>query len=89
MMDLVKAQREEMERYQQEMRALHERSTPAEDPRPKLPKPTLKKLEVTDNIEDFLAMFERVATQQGWPEGVGPPKWLGYSLTRQWQCTHP
>lgn len=38
--------------------------------RPKLPKPSLKKVEVTDDIKDYLAMFERVATQQRWPEGV-------------------
>ena len=33
-----------------------------------MPKPTLKKLEETDDIENYLETFERVATQHHWPE---------------------
>ena len=36
----------------------------------KLPKPTLQKLAPQDNVEHFLATFERIATQQGWPLDV-------------------
>ena len=33
----------------------------------KPPTPTLQKLSASDDIESYLAMFERVARQQGWP----------------------
>ena len=36
----------------------------------RLPKPTLQKLGPDDDIEHFLATFERIAKQQGWPEEV-------------------
>ena len=39
-------------------------------PKTKLPKPTLQKLTQTDNVEHFLATFERIGEQQKWPEDV-------------------
>ena len=38
--------------------------------KPKLPKPTLQKLGDKEDIENFLSSFERIATQQQWPENV-------------------
>ncbi len=40
----------------------------AGEARYKLPKPTLKKLEESDDIENFLETFEWVATQHKWPK---------------------
>ena len=37
---------------------------------PKLPKPTLQKLDHSDDIKHYIAMFERIAQQQKWPEDV-------------------
>ena len=36
----------------------------------KPPRPTLQKLSSSDDVESYLDMFERVARQQGWPEGI-------------------
>ena len=36
----------------------------------KLPKPMLQKLGDTDDIEHFLAAFERIAKQHSWPKDV-------------------
>ena len=36
----------------------------------KLPKPTLQKLGDQDDIEHFMATFERIAKQQDWPKKV-------------------
>ena len=36
----------------------------------KLPKPTLQKLDAKEDIEHFLATFERIAQQQKWPKAV-------------------
>ena len=41
-----------------------------EDKKPSLPKPTLQKMTEAENVENFLDMFEKVATQQGWPKEV-------------------
>lgn len=41
-----------------------------EDTKPRLPKPTLQKMTEGENVENFLDMFEKVATQQGWPKEV-------------------
>ena len=58
--------------HEQEMRALKDgRKEGTEDSsKVKLPKPTLQKLASTDNVEHFLATFERIATQQKWPKEV-------------------
>ena len=37
---------------------------------PKLPKPTLQKLDPCDDIEHYIAKFERITQQQKWPEDV-------------------
>ena len=37
---------------------------------PKIPKPSLQKLTAEDDVEHFLAVFERVAKQQKWSESV-------------------
>ena len=37
---------------------------------PKLPKPTLQKLDPSDDIEHYIATFERIAQQQKWPEDM-------------------
>ena len=36
----------------------------------KVPKPTLRKLEEGENIENYLDTFERIAGQQRWPMAV-------------------
>ena len=58
--------------HEQEMKALtEERKEGIEDSsKVKLPKPTLQKLTPTDNVERFLATFEKVAAQQRWLKGV-------------------
>ena len=38
--------------------------------KPRLPKPTLQKMSEGENVENFLEMFEKVATQQQWPKDV-------------------
>ena len=67
---MVRAQQEEQCAYRQEMEELRRREVAErrEETRYKLPKPTLKKLEETDDIENYLETFERVATQHHWPE---------------------
>ena len=58
--------------HEQEMRTLKESKgiETEESPKTKLPKPTLQKLTQTDNVENFLATFERIAVQQKWPKNV-------------------
>ena len=65
MRDLLERQKEEHRREIQELRARGEAGE-----RVKLPKPTLQKFQPTDDIENFLATFERVAKQQKWPKEV-------------------
>ena len=45
--------------------------------RVKPPKPTLQKLTPSDDIESFIDLLERVATQQGWPVDVWPTQLAG------------
>ena len=40
------------------------------DSKPRLPRPMLQKLTADDDIESYLQMFERVATQQNWPKDI-------------------
>ena len=70
LLDMMEQQRLAHER---EMKALKDTQPKEEmgDPaKAKLPKPTLQKLTATDNVEHFLATFERIATQQKWPKEV-------------------
>ena len=69
---VIEQQRKEMEALREEMSALLKKATEPtlHAPKVKLPKPTIQKLTEGDDIEDYLAMFERVANQQGWPEDV-------------------
>ena len=68
---LVEQQKEELAQHRKEMAELraqseaHERRTAV-----RLPKPTVQKLGPDDDIEHFLATFERIAKHQGWPEEV-------------------
>ena len=58
--------------HEREMNALKEnrRDEPGDSSTKKLPKPTLQKLTTSDNVEHFLATFERIATQQNWPKEI-------------------
>ena len=70
LLDMMEQQRLAHER---EMKALKDTQPKEEmgDPaKAKLPKPMLQKLTATDNVEHFLATFERIATQQKWPKEV-------------------
>ena len=65
LLDMIEQQRVA---HEQEMKALKEGSKEGmeDSSKVKLPKPTLQKLTPTDNVEHFLATFERIAAQQGW-----------------------
>ena len=69
LLDLIEQQREA---HEQERKTLKESKgiETEESPKTKLPKPTLQKLTQTDNVEHFLATFERIAVQQKWPKDV-------------------
>ena len=69
---LLEKQQEERTQHRQEIEALLQKKSESEPvtAKVKLPKPTLQKLAPQDNVEHFLATFERVATQQGWPQDV-------------------
>ena len=69
---LVEQQKEELAQHRKEMAELRAQSEAHEERRTavRLPKPTLQKLGPDDDIEHFLATFERIAKQQGWPEEV-------------------
>ena len=66
---LMEQQKEEMQRYRVEMLELKEPVGKGASV-VKLPKPTLKRLTAEDDIEHYLATFERVAKQQKWPKEV-------------------
>ena len=66
---------QQQERQEKLMQAVIDRSSltaSGEDgaKKAKPPKPTLQKLAPSDDIESFIDMFERVATQQGWSTEV-------------------
>jgi len=62
MMQLLEQQKAEFASYRAEMSAALSREGPGGGPsEPKLPKPTLQKLDPKDDVERFLATFERVA----------------------------
>ena len=68
--EMLERQKAEMEGYRRDVATLRDQRGGPEESRVKLPKPTLQKLEPMENIENFLATFERIATQQKWPESV-------------------
>ena len=70
MEEMLERQRTEMENYRREIDGLRGRRDEAEGARVKLPKPTLQKLDPKEDIENFLATFERIAKQQKWPKEV-------------------
>ena len=70
MEEMLERQRTEMENYRREIEGLRGRRDEAEGARIKLPKPTLQKLDPKEDIENFLATFERIAKQQKWPKEV-------------------
>lgn len=80
LLDMIEQQRVA---HEQEMRTLKERggAETGDSLKTKIPKPTLQKLTPTDNVEHFLATFERIAVQQKWPKDV----WQGYSVAKHWQ----
>ena len=63
---IVRSQQEALAKQSEEM----SRMLSWEAMKPKVPKPTLQRLEERDDIEDFLDAFERIAKQQNWPEAV-------------------
>ena len=71
MFELMEQQKAEFAKYREEVSSAcartDSRGTRAE---PKLPKPTLQKLDPSDDIEHYIASFERIAQQQKWPEDV-------------------
>ena len=69
---VIEQRRREMETYREEMSALLKKATEPTLPAPKvkLPKPTILKMTEGNDLEDYLAMFERVANQQHWPEDI-------------------
>ena len=69
LLDMIEQQRVA---HEQEMRTLKERggAETGDSLKTKIPKPTLQKLTPTDNVEHFLATFERIAVQQKWPKDV-------------------
>jgi len=69
LLEIVEQQKGEMLRYREEMNSSLRKGEEAAV-KPKLPKPTMQKLGDKDDIEHFLATFERIATQQGWPKEV-------------------
>ncbi len=74
---LLEQQREEMEKCKREVQELKEKDVASGDAKTKLPRPTFQKLGEHDDIENFLAMFERIAEQQKWPGDVWATQWAG------------
>ena len=74
LLSLIEQQKEELAQHRKEMAELRAHREIQETERDKaavrLPKPTLQKLGPDDDIEHFLATYERIATQQGWPVDV-------------------
>ena len=72
LMALIEQQREDLTRFRAQHAAPEEGKAAI-----CLPRPTLQKLGADDDIEHFLATFERIAGQQGWPCEVWPTQLAG------------
>ena len=73
LMEIIEQQRAEMAKHHNQMTdilARAEAGAGKDMTKVSLPKPTLQKLSVNDDIEHFLEMFERTSKQRGWPEDV-------------------
>ena len=68
LLTLFEEQKDELMHHRWEMAEI--RSQREERVTARLPKPTLQKLSPDDDIKHFLATFERIARQQGWPDNV-------------------
>ena len=85
LMGMLEQQKLTFEAHKSEMSALlGQQQTVTGGVVPKLPKPLLQRLTAEDDVEHFLAVFERVAKQQKWPEEVwatqpgGAAHWEGH-----------
>ena len=76
MAELLDRQREEMAAYKKELKE-HTRKREEHVAKLKPPKPTLQKLVLEDDIENFTSAFERIATQQGWTKDLWGPQLAG------------
>ena len=82
LLDILERQKEESQQQRAEMRALLDARKAAAkrselEAQVKLPKPALQKLTASDDVEHFLATFERIAKQQVWPTGVWATQIVG------------
>ena len=71
LMGMLEHQKISFESHKEEVAALlrQQRGSSGEDGTvTKIPKPLLQKLTAEDDVEHFLAVFERVAVQQKWPD---------------------
>ena len=75
LMSLLEQQRDELTQHRKEMSELRARQE--EKVTARLLKPALQKLGPDDDVEHFLATFERIARQQGWPEKVWVTQLVG------------
>ena len=89
LLTLVEQQKEELAQHRREMAELRAQHEAHEERRTavRLPKPTLQKLGPDDDIEHFLATFERIAKQQGWSEEVWATQLAGL-LTGKAMAAH-
>ena len=71
MLELMEQQKAKFAKYREEVSSARVRTDSRGSlTEPKLPKPTLQKLNPSNDIEHYIAMFERIAQQQKWPEDV-------------------
>ena len=73
LMEIIEQQRAEMAKHRDQMTdilARAEAGAGKDTTKVSLPKPTLQKLSVDDDVEHFLEMFERTAKQRDWPKDV-------------------
>ena len=66
-MGMLEQQKQNFESHKAEVTSLLGRPPVNADRQTKVPPPLLQKLQPSDDIEQFLAVFERVARQQEWP----------------------
>ena len=67
LMGMLEQQKQNFESHKAEVTSLLGRPPINADRQTKVPPPLLQKLQPSDDIEQFLAVFERVARQQEWP----------------------